>query len=126
MLARAAVRAAAYARPRAQSRRRPQLVRAQVVRAQRPLRHFASSTPPDDDANSSDGADDAPPEQEPADAAEETGAGGSPWKDLKDAKDRGTSKAAPKLTDEQKKALESQWQGYVDYMSHQRDKGWKT
>lgn len=36
------------------------------------------------------------------------------------------SKAAPELTDEQKKKLAEQWAGYVDYMGNQRDKGWKT
>ena len=40
--------------------------------------------------------------------------------------DSDLSKKAPPLSDEQKKKLTEQWADYVDYMGHQRDKGWKT
>lgn len=33
---------------------------------------------------------------------------------------------APALTEKQKQDLKHLWGDYVDYMSHQRDKGWKT
>ena len=41
-------------------------------------------------------------------------------------KDSGISTKAEPLTEAQKQALKAQWSGYVDYMSNQRDKGWKT
>mmetsp|Transcript_3691 Transcript_3691/g.9492 ORF Transcript_3691/g.9492 Transcript_3691/m.9492 type:complete len:93 (+) Transcript_3691:130-408(+) len=32
----------------------------------------------------------------------------------------------PALTDQQKENLKLVWGDYIDYMSHQREKGWKT
>lgn len=43
-----------------------------------------------------------------------------------DSKTSDDSPETQKLTEQQKQNLKHVWGDYVDYMSHQRDKGWKT